>query len=98
MAWDHQAVFKGLVDRGTMPIKTKGKCYIQLYPQKHNCAILYSPGTAQFRSSPLHLHPGRKDSWKPEFYSEILPAIDSVQLESKSKSQSKQNFLLCKID
>jgi hypothetical protein len=98
MSWDHQRVYNALVKLGNRPKKTKNNWYAKLYEQEHNCAILYGPDSQDYRPVPLHLHPGREGSWDPKYYFRILPAIKSVRLESKSKSQSNQSFLHCKVD
>src|SRR5580698_4177046 len=93
MAWTHAATYQALVKRhGSNMSSTSPITW--LYEQKPNCAVLYAPRSREFRSAPLHLHPGRA-SWRCDVYRAILPAIESIHLEHKT--DRARVFLCCQI-
>ena len=52
-----------------------GDSYVHLYPQRFNCAILYSPASKYAERGPLHLNPHVR-SWSKKVSQEIEPFIE----------------------
>jgi hypothetical protein len=92
VSWSHETVYRALASK--YGVNSAG-ALTWLYPQTHDCAVLYSPDS-KTRSRPLHLNPGRPD-WDKDIYREILPAIESVNLEQRSAHDRKRSFLLCTV-
>jgi len=71
--------------------RTSNSNYVYLYPQKQNCAILYSRDAAKaFRENPLHLkmpdylREAAKKDWKPELFEQLRPFI---KLDHRDKNR-----------
>ena len=58
--------------------------------------VRYSPDVKRETNRPLHLNPGRPE-WDTAIYRQILPAIKSVHLEQRKKSDRKRSWLLCEV-
>jgi hypothetical protein len=93
MAWTHATVYLALVKLHGSNLSPTSPLTC-LYEQKPNCAVLYAPHSRDFRSAPVHLHPGRV-SWRSDVYKVILPAIESIHLEHKAGAERR--FLCCAI-
>ena len=89
--WTHESVYRALVKRGARGKESAHDSYVVLYPQTSNCAILYEPESRDYRTAPLHLHPGRRE-WRSGVYSAILPALESVSLSKRGR-----RFLHCRV-
>ncbi len=103
MAWTHRELFEALSERNKKWVKrgdglghnTPG-ALTWLYPHRTDCAVLYSPDVKRETNRPLHLNPGRPE-WDTAIYRQILPAIKSVHLEQRKKSDRKRSWLLCEV-
>jgi hypothetical protein len=95
--WDHETVYDALVAQGLEVRKTDDSYYVRLYPQTHNCAILYKSGS-KFSAHPLHLQPA-SESWAPTDFRQIFAAIASVKLERDvDKLDGQQQWIHCTVD
>jgi hypothetical protein len=90
--WDHRKVFLALVKRGEKHKDLwKKHTYVQLYPQRPNCAVLYGPKVSPAARGPLHLNP-RVGSWDDLVFQRLLPFIRFVQRDNKGPGRERSNF------
>jgi len=90
--WNHEKVFLALVKRGEKHKELWMKnIYVQLYPQRPNCAVLYGPKVGPARRGPLHLNP-RASSWQEETFQHVKPFIEYVQSNHKGPGRERNNF------
>jgi len=91
--WNHEKLFLGLV----VAKKQKHKelwmksIYVQLYPQKPNCAVLYGPKVKTDTRAPLCLNP-QVSSWDEAVFKRISPFIEFVRGENKGPGRERSNF------
>ncbi len=91
--WNHEKLFLGLV----VVKKQKHKelwmksIYVQLYPQKPNCAVLYGPKVKTDERAPLCLNP-QVNSWDEAVFKRISPFIEFVRGENKGPGRERSNF------
>lgn len=91
--WTHEKVFLALVKRGERHKDLwKKNIYVELYPQKPNCAVLYGPRVKQYSRAPLHLNPRRKAAWQEHVFAVMEPAIRFVQSDNKGVDKAASNF------
>jgi hypothetical protein len=92
MEWDHESAYVALKARhGNRVGKLKQSTinpYVTLYPQKDNCAILYSPD-AKYRRRPVHMNPDRRE-WNPDVLRKLKRAIKFIR--KSTNLQDGQNF------
>lgn len=78
--WRYDTVFQALINQGQKQAHLKsGDSYVHLYPQRFNCAILYSDASYFAKHGPLHLKPTQAKSWKEEEFLRIKPFIKHVK-------------------
>jgi hypothetical protein len=90
MPWNHENVYRALVNQGCAERVLQSERYVQLYPQKPNCAVLYAPG-GQYDAAPLGLNEAR-DSFRSDVFDRISPAIELVRRWSKGPGKESQIF------
>ena len=81
--WNCEKAFLALLKRGEELGDLKSRnIYVYLYPQRQNCAILYSPNAEKkYRENPLHLKGPRylrktaKKDWNAELFEQLRPLI-----------------------
>ena len=90
--WDHRKVFLALVKRGEKHKDLwKKNLYVQLYPQRPNCAVLYGPAVESAQNGPLHLNP-RATSWDADVFRRMESHIDYVQTDNKGSGKERGCF------
>jgi hypothetical protein len=90
--WSHEKVFLALVERGEKHKELWMKnIYVQLYPQRPNCAVLYGPRVKAAQRGPLHLN-SRVDSWREEIFEKIRPSVEFARSDNKSPGRERGNF------
>lgn len=91
--WSHKKAFLSLVVEQKQKHKDlwKKNIYVQVYPQRPNCAVLYGPKVKSTESGPLHLNP-QMASWDEEAFKRMNPFIDYVQRDNKGPGRERSNF------
>ena len=99
MAWHHESVFQALAKRWpALEVHTENLHFVGIFsPQQPQCAQFYSPDSRMYSDFPLHLHPG-KESWKPEEYLKIIPAIREMKLHGESHRPVADRWIRCTVD
>jgi hypothetical protein len=91
--WNHEKTFLALLDQQKAELGDlkSSNIYIRVYPQKQNCAILYSPNaTKAFRENPLHfkgpdyLRETAREDWDHELFEQLNRFI---KLDHRDKNQ-----------
>lgn len=91
MTWTHETVYRALVERGEHEQILERERYVQLYPQKPNCAVLYAPDGPRSGTAPLHLNEAR-ESFRADVHDRIRPTIEIVSHDNKGPGSEAQNF------
>lgn len=91
MPWNHASVYQALVKRGERVKESARDQYVVLYPQRPNCALLYSPTSARAHAAPVHLNAGR-DSWRPDVFGRIESALRLRRRDNKGAGKESGNF------
>ena len=90
--WNHEKVFLALVKRGEKHKDLwKKNPYVQLYPQRPNCAVFYGPTVRAAKRGPLHLNP-RATSWNQSQYQRFEPFVRYVFSDNKGPGRERMNF------
>lgn len=90
--WNHEKMFLALVKRGEKHKDLwKKNIYVQLYPQRPNCAVLYGPMVQAAKRGPLHLN-SRVTSWNESQYQRFEPFVKYVFSDNKGPGRERMNF------
>lgn len=91
--WNHEKLFLALIELKNQKHKElwKKNIYVQIYPQKPNCAVLYGPKVVTESRAPLHLNP-QVSCWDGAVFKRISPFIEFVHGENKGPSRERSNF------
>lgn len=88
--WSHDTVYRALVNQGCAERVLQRERYVQLYPQKPNCAVLYALG-GRYDTAPLGLNEAR-ESFRSDVFERISRAIEFVRRWSKGPGKESQIF------
>jgi hypothetical protein len=97
MNWTHESVFQALAERFTEVSRGEYHFVYLFGPQEPQCACLYAPDSKKYSDFPLHLHPG-KQSWNPDVYLGIIPAIGKMKLHGKPDRPVADRWIRCKVE
>lgn len=91
--WTHEKVFLALVQRGERHKDLwKKDIYVQLYPQRPNCAVLYGPSVGKYARAPLHLNPRQVQAWRGHIFRRMKLAIRYIGRSNKGPGKETSNF------
>lgn len=92
-AWNHEKVFLALVARGERHKDLwKKDIYVELYPQRPACAVLYEPRVQVYSPGPVHLNPRQLTSWRPNVFERMRRALAYVRTDNKGPGKERNNF------
>jgi hypothetical protein len=91
--WNHEKVFLALVVKKKQKHKElwMKSIYVQIYPQKPNCAVLYGPKVDTDSKAPLCLNP-QVSSWNETIFKRVSPSVEFVRGENKGPGKERSNF------
>jgi hypothetical protein len=91
MTWNHETVYRSLVERGLREHVVTSERYVELYPQEISAAILYGPGGKRAMKAPLHVNKAR-ESFRVDVFRALAPSIEFVGRDNKGPKKELQNW------